>query len=345
MKIKRFFITMLALAAGLTAFAQETEYVQNNWFAGIGGGVNISWDGERFVDRPGSHIGAGYAADVYIGKWFNDIAGFRVGWQGLTTSDQYIDFAKKKLMYVHGDILVRAHRNIIPYVHAGYMKIDKGTAAGGLGLMFPIYLGKVVRIVPDFRYAIFPNAAIDRVGPKTGRVGPGSNLSATLGLAFNLGGKLKPKTVYVDRESIKYVDKPYAVHDTVYIRETVPDTDGKAAEINEFLRNTTLFEFDSYEITEEAKFGLDKVVDWLKKYPKVTAKVDGHTDNIGTAAYNQKLSENRAKAIVDYLVKKGIAANRLSYEGHGFNQPAADNKTWFGRHQNRRIEITFTNHE
>jgi outer membrane protein OmpA-like peptidoglycan-associated protein len=53
------------------------------------------------------------------------------------------------------------------------------------------------------------------------------------------------------------------------------------------------------------------------------------------------LSENRAKAIVDYLVEKGIAANRLSYEGHGFSQPVGDNDTWLGRHQNRRIEITF----
>lgn len=339
MKIKRFVITMLALAAGLSAAAQETEYVQYNWFAGVGGGVNIGWDGEKFVSRENSHVGAGYAVDVYVGKWFNDVAGFRVGWQGLTTSDQYIDFAKKKLMYAHADVLVRLHRNVIPYVHAGYMKIDAGTAAGGLGLMFPIYLGKVVRIVPDFRYAIFPNSAINREGSKSGRVGPGSNLSATVGLAFNLGGKLKPKTIYVDRESIKYVDKPYAVHDTVYV--TRPDIDGKTQEVNDFLQNTTLFEFDSYEITEEAKLGLDRVVEWMKRYPKVTAKVDGHTDNIGTEAYNQTLSENRAKAIVDYLTDKGIAANRLSYEGHGFSQPVGDNSTWLGRHQNRRIEITF----
>ena len=343
MKIKRFFITMLALAAGLSAFAQETEYVQYNWFAGIGGGVNIGWDGEKFVNRENSHVGAGYAADVYVGKWLNDVAGLRVGWQGLTTSDQYVDFAKKKLMYIHGDVLVRVHRSFIPYVHAGYMKIDEGTAAGGLGVMFPIYLGKVVRIVPDLRYAIFPNAAIDREGTKSGRIGPASNLSATVGLAFNLGGKLKPKTVYVDRESIKYVDKPYAVHDTVYV--TRPDVDSKSNEVNEFLRNTTLFEFDSFEITEEAKLGLDRVVEWMNKYPKVTAKVDGHTDNIGTEAYNQELSEKRAQAIVDYLVKKGIAASRLSSEGHGYTQPVGDNKTWLGRHQNRRIEITFKNND
>lgn len=334
MKIKRFVITMLALAAGLTAFAQETEYVQYNWFAGFGGGVNLGWDGDKYVSRENSHSGWGYAADVYLGKWINDIAGFRVGWQGLTVSNQYTDFGKKKLMYVHADALIRVHRSFIPYVHAGYMKIDKGTAAGGVGLMFPIYLGKVVRIVPDFRYAIFPNAAYAE-----GKRNPASNLSATLGLAFNLGGKLKPRTVYVDRESIKYVDKPYAVHDTVFV--TRPDIDGKAQEVNEFLQNTTLFEFDSYEITEEAKLGLDRVVDWMKKYPKVTAKVDGHTDNIGTEAYNQTLSENRAKAIVDYLIDKGIAANRLSYEGHGYTQPVGDNKTWLGRHQNRRIEITF----
>ena len=119
MKIKRFFITMLALAAGMTAFAQETEYVQLNWFAGVGGGVNIGWNGNKFETRENSHIGAGYAVDVYIGKWVNQIAGLRVGWQGLTVSDQYVDFGKKKLMYLHGDVLIRAHQNVIPYLHAG----------------------------------------------------------------------------------------------------------------------------------------------------------------------------------------------------------------------------------
>ena len=334
MKIKRFVIMMLALAAGLSAAAQESDYVRNNWFAGIGGGINIGFDGKKFVNRVESHQGAGYAADVYVGKWFNDYAGFRLGWQGLSVSDSFDDFGKKKLSYAHLDVLVHLHDNIIPYVHGGYMQIDKGTLAGGAGLMFPIYLGKVVRIVPDVRYAIFPNTAFADGGRR-----PGGNLSATVGLAFNLGGKLKPRTVYVDRETIKYVDKPYAVHDTLYI--TRPDVGQKTQEINEFLRNTTLFEFDSYEITQEAKFGLDQVVEWMNRYPKVTAKVDGHTDNIGTEAYNQTLSENRAKAIVDYLVSKGIAANRLSYEGHGFSQPVGDNNTWLGRHQNRRIEITF----
>ena len=334
MKIKRFVITMLALAAGLSAAAQETEYVQYNWFAGIGGGINVGFDGKKFVSREESHQGAGYAADVYLGKWFNDYAGFRVGWQGLSVSDQFIDFGKKRLSYAHLDVLVRLHKNIIPYVHGGYMQIDKGTAAGGAGLMFPIYLGKVVRIVPDIRYAIFPNSAYADGGRR-----PAGNLSATVGLAFNLGGKLKPRTVYVDRETIKYVDKPYAVHDTLYI--TKPDVGQKTQEINDFLRNTTLFEFDSYEITQEAKFGLDQVVEWMNKYPKVTAKIDGHTDNIGTEEYNMVLSENRAKAIYDYLVGKGIDAKRLSYEGHGFSQPVGDNDTWLGRHQNRRIEITF----
>ena len=63
MKIKRFVITMLALAAGLSAAAQETEYVQYNWFAGIGGGINVGFDGKKFVSREESHQGAGYAAE------------------------------------------------------------------------------------------------------------------------------------------------------------------------------------------------------------------------------------------------------------------------------------------
>jgi len=73
--------------------------------------------------------------------------------------------------------------------------------------------------------------------------------------------------------------------------------------------------------------------------PTLKIEISGHTDNVGSSSYNQKLSRERAKAVVDYLLRQNIAANRLVFEGYGMDQPIADNSTAEGRQQNRRTEF------
>jgi len=70
-----------------------------------------------------------------------------------------------------------------------------------------------------------------------------------------------------------------------------------------------------------------------------TVNLAGHTDNVGTEAYNQALSERRVNSVRDYIVKKGIEGNRVSGQGFGESKPIADNKTADGRAKNRRVEI------
>jgi OOP family OmpA-OmpF porin len=77
----------------------------------------------------------------------------------------------------------------------------------------------------------------------------------------------------------------------------------------------------------------------LKQNPEIKVEIQGHTDHIGTAVYNQGLSENRAKAVRDYLVRQGIASYRLTAEGYGLTQPVASNDTEEGRAKNRRVEL------
>ena len=77
----------------------------------------------------------------------------------------------------------------------------------------------------------------------------------------------------------------------------------------------------------------------LSDNPGVKIQIAGHTDNIGTAADNLKLSENRAKAVTAYLANKGIDIKRLSFKGYGATQPVADNKAEEGRAMNRRTEL------
>ncbi|OIP05808.1 MAG: hypothetical protein AUJ97_00090 [Bacteroidetes bacterium CG2_30_32_10] len=77
----------------------------------------------------------------------------------------------------------------------------------------------------------------------------------------------------------------------------------------------------------------------LSDNPKMRIEISGHTDNKGSAALNKKLSESRAKSVVDYLISKGIDASRLEYKGYGFDMPIAPNDTEAGRQQNRRTEF------
>ncbi len=84
---------------------------------------------------------------------------------------------------------------------------------------------------------------------------------------------------------------------------------------------------------------LDNVVAILQKNPSLRLEIEGHTDNRGSAEYNQPLSENRAKAVMDYFIARGIESSRLTARGYGFEKPAATNDTAAGRAQNRRVEL------
>ncbi len=90
---------------------------------------------------------------------------------------------------------------------------------------------------------------------------------------------------------------------------------------------------------------LDQVVQVLKDQPKIRISIEGHTDSVGGEAMNMKLSQARAEAVQAYLVKKGIAADRLEAVGYGPTKPIASNKTEPGRRQNRRTEFRITSME
>ena len=99
------------------------------------------------------------------------------------------------------------------------------------------------------------------------------------------------------------------------------------------------FDFDKSVLKPEGKAKLDDLVSKVKGINLEVIIAVGHTDSIGTDAYNQKLSVRRAEAVKAYLVSKGIEKNRVYTEGKGEKQPEADNKTKEGRAKNRRVEI------
>jgi OOP family OmpA-OmpF porin len=109
----------------------------------------------------------------------------------------------------------------------------------------------------------------------------------------------------------------------------------------EKLMKQSLFEFNSTKIAEDNYAGLNVVADFLKENENITVRVEGHTDSVGTKAYNQGLSERRANAVADYLIAKGVNVNQVSTKGYGFSKPVASNKTAAGRAKNRRTELKF----
>ncbi len=116
----------------------------------------------------------------------------------------------------------------------------------------------------------------------------------------------------------------------------------KGAKVNKvgcWIVKGLLFDFNKAEIKPKYYKNLDEVVKVLKANPDLKVEIQGHTDNIGSAEYNMKLSLRRAQAVADYLIKHGISPSRLRVKGYGFTRPVAPNDTPEGRALNRRVQL------
>jgi OOP family OmpA-OmpF porin len=99
------------------------------------------------------------------------------------------------------------------------------------------------------------------------------------------------------------------------------------------------FDFNKATLTAEGRRHVDHAVSLMKESPTLTVVVEGHTDSIGSDAYNMKLSQRRADTVRDYMIKAGISGSRIKTEAFGKTKPIASNKTAEGRAQNRRVDI------
>ena len=106
-----------------------------------------------------------------------------------------------------------------------------------------------------------------------------------------------------------------------------------------FILHNMNFATNKVTILPSSESALKTLYDIMQAIPTCRIKIIGHTDNVGTDEFNQRLSEGRAKAIRDELINRGIAGDRIEAEGRGESEPMADNDTEEGRAQNRRVEI------
>ena len=108
------------------------------------------------------------------------------------------------------------------------------------------------------------------------------------------------------------------------------------------LPEAVLFDFGSAQLRPEAEAALAAVVDVFRRQPTAHAEVAGHTDSVGSAGFNQSLSQQRAAAVVEWLVAHGVPRDRLHPAGYGATPPVAGNATDDDRRRNRRVELTFS---
>lgn len=153
----------------------------------------------------------------------------------------------------------------------------------------------------------------------------------------------KTKEAYIYLDDISLIDLDAKVEEAIVEKnEDLPEVNYVAEALTEnkkIVLHNIIFDYNSAKLKSESYAELQLLLDYMNNNLQVEIEIIGHTDNIGDAIYNQRLSNLRAKAVYDYLVSNKINKNRLSYTGKGFDEPIADNNTAEGRNQNRRVEI------
>lgn len=122
--------------------------------------------------------------------------------------------------------------------------------------------------------------------------------------------------------------------DGLDVRRTAED------ELNVSVRNEVLFDFNSSALRPASRSALREMADVFDRYGNTTIRVAGHTDSVGSASYNERLSKRRANAVANYLESLGVSGSRIDAIGYGESSPRSSNNSASGRQLNRRVELT-----
>lgn len=195
--------------------------------------------------------------------------------------------------------------SVLTFVAAGCETAGKNTAIGaGIGAAAGAAAGAII-------------------GHQTGNRGQGAAIGAAIGAAAGSGVGYR-----MDKQA-KELEK---------VAETKRTENGIISK----LKSDILFDTGKFDLKPQAITNIAQMAAILKKYPENVITVHGYTDSTGTVQGNQTLSEKRASAVRDEIVKGGVPAATVNALGHGRDNPVADNKTNEGRAQNRRVEVEIT---
>lgn len=146
----------------------------------------------------------------------------------------------------------------------------------------------------------------------------------------------------VSKQGFLFYSENFSLKDNPQVKEALKmDIALKPIKLGQtMVLKNIFFNTNSYELKDESKAELEKLISFLNTNPKVKIEIGGHTDNVGDDKSNQVLSEKRALAVTEYLVAHGINKDKLTYKGYGESKPVASNETEEGRAQNRRTAFT-----
>jgi OOP family OmpA-OmpF porin len=328
-----------------------------------GGRIGV---GKRLGDRFGFEL-SGFYSDFE-----SEAASGGADWEeygGKLDALYYYSTSRRLVPYFAiGGGLIRSEERFREAMQPGQWTSSDPFGNVGVGLMGLFSLGGIdIGLRGDYRYRFFD---IDDIGG----LNPFEEHVLSLDLVLPFGG-LRPKVAALasleDRDGDGVPDDDDACPGTVGgaevdARGCVPDGDGDGvADAADRCPDTAagravdaqgcpqalarepleplLFEYDRAELTDYARAVLEtasaKLKQWMAQDEALTLEIAGHTDWAGTEAYNMALSERRSRAVRDYLVRKGVAADRLSTRAFGESKPVASNETEDGRRRNRRVEL------
>lgn len=214
-----------------------------------------------------------------------------------------------------------------------------GFANVGVGVLSPAFTDSGLRVRADARYLYdtYDDGFQD--------------IHLSLGITIPIGAvreRVVEKTVVVEKTRVKELadsDGDGVVDGVDQCPNTLSGLDVNAVGCVDSGQTQTVvlkgvtFEFNSDRLTANARDILQRAAGALKGQPDLRVELAGHTDNVGAAAYNQSLSQNRAEAVRDYLIDQGVQADQVTAKGYGESRPLMSNDTEEGRERNRRVEF------
>jgi outer membrane protein OmpA-like peptidoglycan-associated protein len=186
------------------------------------------------------------------------------------------------------------------------------------------------------------------IGNQSGNAGAGTAIGGALGAATGavIGNEIDRTEMQVAQRSEQMAAQRRELEAN---RRLIEELRARGADARQTERGVVvnlpdvLFEFARSELTGEAKQTIRQIAEVLQGVQGRQVSVEGHTDSIGTVAYNQRLSEDRARNVADELVRRGISRSRIVSHGYGESNPIATNRTDYGRMRNRRVEVVVEN--